>query len=213
MSNEKSLFIFRRDLRLEDNTGLISALNHGGRVIPCFILDKRLLESTPSKLRNINAIQFMLESLKDQQLKQKNARLHLFFGKVHEIIEELITKEEVISVHFNNDYTIFSKKRDDDIYNICEKRKMKCFRYSDSLLTNDPRSIVKPSDEKPYTIFTHFFNKAAEVPVLKPQSNIYSNYYSRNTTPDEIEDRKKEEVYNQILTIQESILEVAEVNA
>lgn len=201
MSNEKSVFIFRRDLRLEDNTGLISALNHGGRVIPCFILDKRLLESTPSKLRNNNAIQFMLESLKDldRQLKQKNARLHLFFGKVHEIIEELITKEKIASVHFNNDYTTFSKKRDDDICNICEKRKMKCFRYSDSLLINDPRSIVKPSDEKPYTIFTHFFDKATEVPVLKPQSNIYNNYYSRNTTSDEVEDRNKEDVYNQIL--------------
>jgi deoxyribodipyrimidine photo-lyase len=143
----------------------------------------------------------MIESLKDldHQLKQKNARLHLFFGKVHEIIEELITKGEIESVHFNNDYTIFSKKRDEDICNICKKRKMKCFRYSDSLLINDPRSIVKPSDEKPYTVFTHFFNRAAEVPVLKPQSNTYSNYYSRDIIPDEIEDRKKEEVYNQIL--------------
>ena len=64
----------------QDSTGLISALNHGGRVIHCFILDKRLLESTPSKLKNNNAIQFKLESLKDldRQLKQKNARLHLF---------------------------------------------------------------------------------------------------------------------------------------
>ena len=143
----------------------------------------------------------MIESLKDldQQLKQKNARLHLFFGKVHGIIEELIAKEKIDSVHFNNDYTVFSKKRDDSIYNICRKRKMKCFRYSDSLLINDPRSIVKPSDEKPYTVFTHFFNKAAEVSVLKPQSNIYSNYYSSCTTPDEIEERKKEDVYNQIL--------------
>jgi deoxyribodipyrimidine photo-lyase len=143
----------------------------------------------------------MLESLKDldQQLKQKNARLHLFFGNMYKIIEELITKEEIESVHFNNDYTVFSKKRDDDICNICKKRKMKCFRYSDSLLINDPRSIVKPSDEKPYTVFTHFFNRAAEVSVRKPQSNKYSNYYSMDTIPDEIEDRKKEEVYNQIL--------------
>ena len=101
----------------------------------------------------------MIESLKDldQQLKQKNARLHLFFGKVHGIIEELIAKEKIDSVHFNNDYTVFSKKRDDSIYNICRKRKMKCFRYSDSLLINDPRSIVKPSDEKAlYSIYSFF---------------------------------------------------------
>jgi deoxyribodipyrimidine photo-lyase len=201
IEQRKSLFIFRRDLRLEDNTGLISALNHGERVIPCFILDKRLLDSTPSKPKNNNAIQFMIESLKDldQQLKQKNARLHLFFGKVHEIIEELITKEEIDSVHFNNDYTVFSKKRDDGIYNICKKKNIKCFRYSDSLLINDPRSIMKSSDRKPYTVFTHFFNKAVEVSVLAPQSNTYRNYFSRHSLSKEIEDSRIEDVYRQIL--------------
>ena len=41
-NDEKSLFIFRRDLRLEDNTGLISALSQAAEhVIPCFILDEQ----------------------------------------------------------------------------------------------------------------------------------------------------------------------------
>jgi deoxyribodipyrimidine photo-lyase len=201
LSNEKSLFIFRRDLRLEDNTGLISAFNHGGRVIPCFILDKRLLDSTTIKSKNNNAIQFMIESLRDleQQLDHKNARLHLFFGRPYNIIRELIAKENVDSVHFNDDYTAFSKKRDDDIYNLCKKKNIKCFRYSDLLLINDPRSIVKPIDGKPYTVFTHFFNKAAEVSVLKPQRNIYDNYFSCHSLSQELEHRKNEDTYDQIL--------------
>jgi deoxyribodipyrimidine photo-lyase len=65
LDNEKSLFIFRCDLRLEDNTGLISALNHGGRVISCFIIDKQLLNTTCVKAKNNNAIQFTIESLRD----------------------------------------------------------------------------------------------------------------------------------------------------
>lgn len=201
MSNEKSLFIFRRDLRLKDNTGLISALDHGAKVIPCFILDKRLLDSTPIKPKNNNAIQFMIESIEDldQQLKQKNARLHLFFGKLHEIIAELMTKEKIDSVHFNDDYTVFSKKRDDDIFSLCRKRDVKCYRYSDSLLINDPSSIMRPSDGKAYTVFSHFFNKAAEVSILKPQSNTYRNYYSSCSLSEEVNDNKKEVVYNQIL--------------
>ena len=41
MSKEykKSLFLFRRDLRLEDNTGLSKALQNSEEVIPCFIFD------------------------------------------------------------------------------------------------------------------------------------------------------------------------------
>jgi deoxyribodipyrimidine photo-lyase len=92
LKNKKSLFIFRRDLRLKDNTGLISALNHGGVVIPCFILDNQLLNTTPTKPKNNNAIQFMIESLKDldKQLEQKNARLRLFSGRPDNIVNELI---------------------------------------------------------------------------------------------------------------------------
>jgi len=39
-----SLFIFRRDLRLHDNTGLNEALRLSEKVIPCFIFDPRQIE-------------------------------------------------------------------------------------------------------------------------------------------------------------------------
>ena len=42
---KRALFIFRRDLRIEDNTGLISALKYSQYVIPCFILDPLLVET------------------------------------------------------------------------------------------------------------------------------------------------------------------------
>ena len=201
-NDEKSLFIFRRDLRLEDNTGLISALSQDAeQVIPCFILDEQLLKSTPAKQKNSNAIQFMMESLRDldQQLKQENSRLHLFFGKTQNVIKELSGKENIGSVHFNNDYTVFSKTRDEGIFNICRERNVKCFRYSDLLLIDDPRSMMKHSDGKPYTVFTHFFNRAVEVSVLRPQQNAYKNNFtkSNNSLLEEIEERKKEDLYRQ----------------
>ena len=39
-----SLFIFRRDLRLTDNTGLNNALANSTKVIPCFIFDPHQIE-------------------------------------------------------------------------------------------------------------------------------------------------------------------------
>ena len=62
---KRALFIFRRDLRIEDNTGLISALKYSQYVIPCFILDPLLVETTPNRRKNDNAIQFMIECLND----------------------------------------------------------------------------------------------------------------------------------------------------
>jgi deoxyribodipyrimidine photo-lyase len=40
---KRSIFIFRRDLRLQDNLGLIEAMEASHRVIPVFIIDPQLL--------------------------------------------------------------------------------------------------------------------------------------------------------------------------
>ena len=63
MKHNSSLFIFRRDLRLADNTGLNNALAQSNKVIPCFIFDPRQVEDS-NKYKSNNAIQFMIESLK-----------------------------------------------------------------------------------------------------------------------------------------------------
>ena len=39
----KSLFIFRRDLRVFDNTGLLEAARQSGEVVVCFIYDETIL--------------------------------------------------------------------------------------------------------------------------------------------------------------------------
>jgi deoxyribodipyrimidine photo-lyase len=88
---KKSLFIFRRDLRLEDNTGLIAALKQSDLVIPCFIFDTRQIGEN-NQYRSMHAIQFMIESLSDleQQIKKRHGRLYLFFGIAEEVVETLI---------------------------------------------------------------------------------------------------------------------------
>ena len=40
----RSLFIFRQDLRLQDNTALIEAMKHSETVFPIFIHDTRAIE-------------------------------------------------------------------------------------------------------------------------------------------------------------------------
>ena len=84
---EKALFIFRRDLRLEDNTGLYFALNNFRTIIPCFIFTPDQIEHNP--YRSNRCLQFMIESLEDlgQALEKIKGRLFLFYGKPDEIVD------------------------------------------------------------------------------------------------------------------------------
>ena len=199
---KRALFIFRRDLRIEDNTGLISALKYSQYVIPCFILDPLLVETTPNRRKNDNAIQFMIESLNDLngQLREKGSKLYLFVGKPQNVLKKLIVDEKIDSVHFNKDYTKFSRKRDATLANVCNGNKAKCFEYPDLMLINDPELVTKPPDGKPYSVFTHFFNRAIELPVSRPQENNYKNYYSSNSICSEVKEKEKKVVYNSILS-------------
>ncbi len=59
----KSIFLFRRDLRISDNTGLIEASQASKTVVPLFIFDPR--QGARNPYFSPNAFQFMIESLED----------------------------------------------------------------------------------------------------------------------------------------------------
>lgn len=157
---KKSLFIFRRDLRLEDNTGLIAALQQSESVIPCFIFDTRQIGKT-NAYRSIPAIQFMIESLQDleQQIAKRHGHLYLLFGIAQKVIETLLKKEKIDAVFCNRDYSPFSMTRDDALAKVCHAHNAAFKQYDDLLLT-EPEKIMTTSGT-PYNIFTAFYKKAS----------------------------------------------------
>ena len=175
---EKSLFIFRRDLRLADNTGLIAALTQSKIVIPCFIVDPRQI-GQENKFRSMNALQFMFESLQDLdlQLQKHHAQLYLFYGPAPEVVHQLIAQEAVDAVFVNTDYTPFSRKRDEDIKKNCHSLGAAFYSCADILL-NEPGAI-KNKQGKPYSVFTAFCKTASLIPVKKPVPNRHTNYYTQ----------------------------------
>jgi len=172
---ELSVFIFRRDLRLDDNTGLIAALQDSKQVIPCFILDPRQVENNAYK--SAASIQFMLESLEDlnQQLQKHSTYLYLFYGISEEIIEKIILAKKIQAVYFNRDYTPFSRKRDQQIVEACAQHQVDTHQFHDVLL-NSPISVLK-SDGTPYRVFTPYYQHAKKFPIPQPKKNSYKNYY------------------------------------
>jgi len=172
-----ALHIFRRDLRLHDNTALLHALNHSQSVIPCFIFDKRQIEN--NEYKSENGIEFMINSLNElnARLNEKKGKLYFFYGITEEILERLISENKIQSVFINRDYTPFSLERDKRIEKICLKYEIDFYCFADALL-QEPEEVFKPNG-KPYTIFTHFYNKAACLSIAKPKKNQHENYYNK----------------------------------
>lgn len=171
----KAVFIFRRDLRLEDNTGLSFALENSQKVILCFIFSPEQIENNP--YRSDHCLQFMIESLEDleKEIKAKDSKLYLFYDKPEKIVSELIKNQHVDAIVVNNDYTPYSLKRDEKIEKTCKKLGA-CFYAFDDLLLNPPHQTLK-ADGKPYSVFTPFYRNAMRFEVKLPVTNRYKNYY------------------------------------
>lgn len=171
-----SIFIFRRDLRLDDNVGLIKALKESEKVIPIFIFTPEQLVN--NKYKSDNAVQFMMESLEDleKQLKDKDGKLYYYYGHPHDVIEKILkSNKDIEAVYVNKDYTPYSKKRDAMIKKVCAERNAVFKQFEDVVL--NPIGSIKTTGGEIYTKFTPYFRKAKKIKVDKPQDNRMRKYF------------------------------------
>jgi deoxyribodipyrimidine photo-lyase len=149
----KGLFIFRRDLRATDNTGLNEFCKTHSDVSCIFILDPLQINPKVNKYFSATAMLFMLDSL--IELK-KSIPLTILHGAPHKVIADLISRYKFDAVGYNQDYTPYSKKRDQSIESIAPVTS-----YKDVCLNS-------PMDIKPYKVFTPYYNVASKITVSKP---------------------------------------------
>lgn len=174
----KSLFIFHRDLRLHDNTGLIAACTQSKTVIPCFIFTPEQI-GTSNHYKSDNAVQFMIESLHDlaEQLEHKKGRLFLFHDETEKIIKNLIKHEKIDAVFSNKDYTPFAQKRDKALAKLCKEHNVD-FHIFDDTLMNAPGTVLTGAKE-PYKVFTPFWKSSVKHPVAKDISLHAAHFYTK----------------------------------
>lgn len=171
-----SLHIFRRDLRLVDNTALNEALETSDQVIPCFIFDERQVNSNDYK--SDNCLQFMGQSLVelDTALQKQQSHLYCFFGIAEKVVAELLTNYAIDAVYLNRDYTPFSRTRDQAIANVCKKLQ-RAYICQDDALLHAPEEVLK-SNQQPYTVFTHAYRYAQTLPVRSSQKMSHGKFYA-----------------------------------
>ena len=153
-----SIWWIRRDIRLQDNHALISAVENSDQLIPLFILEPQLMVDAAPKRRA-----FLLQALSDldQQLQMLGTRLILRQGPARSAFEKLAGEFEICRVFAHEDYSPFSRQRDQAIAQILPLYLLRGITY------HPPQEILK-DDGNPYVVFTPYKNKWYSEPLPNP---------------------------------------------
>jgi deoxyribodipyrimidine photo-lyase len=113
--NKISIFWFRRDLRLFDNTALYYALQESEPVLPLFIFDSEILDDLTDK--SDTRVHFIHDQLTEinKQLKEIGSSVLVKHGNPEEIYKSLIEEYDIQSVFTNRDYEPYALERDEKI--------------------------------------------------------------------------------------------------
>jgi len=184
MNQKISLFWFRRDLRLEDNAGLLKALESGVPVLPIFIFDPNIL----SKLEDTHdaRVSFLHERLQHlkAQLEDLGSDLLVFYDKPLNVFKSLCLQYEVTGLFFNRDYEPYARERDKAVYEYFEMISASCIGAKDHVLF-EKNEVVK-ADGTPYLVYSPYakaWKKRCTSDHFKayPTQNHFNSFFQMDT--------------------------------
>ncbi len=181
--NKTTYFWFRRDLRLNDNTGLIAALREHSNVQPLFIFDRTILAHLPKDDARVNFIWTQLKGLQ-AELNTFGSSLRVEHGLPQEVWKKIVEDEKVDAVYLNRDYEPSALERDKAVQFIVESNGAEFHTFKDHVFFE--KDEVLKDDGKPYTVYTPYKNKWLEkyaktnIHVPKPEPELSLHYAKSN---------------------------------
>ena len=162
----KTLFIFRRDLRIYDNTSLNMVKNKypKSEILPIFIFNKKQIDENENKYYSKNAAQFLFESLEELEFMN-----YYYTDNDISILDELYKKFKFDVISYNKDYTPYAKKRDNEINLWATNKKIEIIAVEDYTLHNIGE--ITKDNKEPYLKFTPFYKKS----ILKKPRSLITN--------------------------------------
>lgn len=154
-----NIFWFRRDLRIEDNTGLYEALNSDEKVLPIFIFDKNILDELPKSDARVTFIYELLSDL-NKAFKSHNSSLAVFYDTPENVFKKLISENKIKAVYTNHDYEPYALKRDKAILQLFKDNNIVFEHFKDQVIF-EKNEVVK-DDGTPYVVYTPFMKKWKE---------------------------------------------------
>jgi len=177
-----SLFLFRRDLRIVDNTGLLAASAASESVIPAFIFDPRQCDPDENSFFSQHAFTFLIHCLQelDASLRGRESHLFVFSGDPSDVVQTLVREGAASALYVNRDYTPFSKQRDRQLREICSEHGAE-FHAMDDLLLTEPEE-VQPRQGGAYHVYSRFRRHAQSHDISRPEETEPGPFY-RGTLP------------------------------
>ncbi|GAA4274157.1 deoxyribodipyrimidine photo-lyase [Aquimarina gracilis] len=160
MNQKVSVFWFRRDLRLDDNIGLLKSLQEENPVLPIFIFDKNILDHLSKDDARVTFIFETLQNLNHKIKKEHRSSLAMFYGQPKEVLADLIHKFDIQKVFTNHDYEPYAQERDTEIKKLLSEHNIEFQTFKDQVIF-EKDEIVK-NDGNPYVVYTPYKNKWKE---------------------------------------------------
>lgn len=158
------LFIFRRDLRIIDNTALNQAIlfskRHNDPIVLAFVFTPEQTVNNP--YFSERSFQFLNDSL--DHLNQ-SVQFQMSFFKDPFFYKRI---PDVRGIFFNNDYTPYARARDAEIVAYCRANRIVCGAYEDYTLHGLHEIVTQ--DGSGYKVFGAFYRKASSLKVRKPRT-------------------------------------------
>jgi len=159
--NKINVFWFRRDLRLQDNSGLSHALQEDQKVLPIFIFDKDILDKLENKSdKRVDYFHQVLQEM-HKELKKHKSGITVFHEKPLYAFKKLIKEYEVDTVFCNTDYEPQAIKRDQEIEALLKKHNINFKSFKDQVIFE--KGEVMKNDGTPYTVYTPYSKKWKEL--------------------------------------------------
>lgn len=154
--DKKTIFWFRRDLRLDDNHGLFQALKNNTNVQPIFIFDKSILTQLQKDDARVTFIHQQLEKI-DTALKKIGSGLAVFHGSPISIFNKIVENEQIKAVYANKDYEPYGIKRDKDVEAFLNSKNTLFHTFKDHVIFEEDE--ITKDDGTPYKVYTPFSKK------------------------------------------------------
>ncbi|HAI44309.1 MULTISPECIES: cryptochrome/photolyase family protein [unclassified Maribacter] len=160
MSQEVSLFWFRRDLRLDDNVGLLEALKSNHQVLPIFIFDKEILSKLPENDARVSFIHDTLQRMRKHLQEEYECSIAMYHSSPIDAFKTIIEDFNVKTVFTNRDYEPYAKNRDKKISDFLKENEIEFKTFKDQVIFE--KSEIVKSDGDPYVVYTPYKNKWQE---------------------------------------------------
>ena len=128
-----TIFWFRRDLRLDDNTALFHALLDNDAVLPIFIFDENILQYLEKNDARVTFIHNQLEKINLEFIKI-NKSLAVFHGKPIEIFKKILLEYKIATIYTNHDYEPYARKRDIALNELFKENKIEFKTCKDQVI-------------------------------------------------------------------------------